>query len=177
AGPRRTRRRNKLFVMLTAAGVLFALAATIGRGDVRNFWERFAGSGRSPQIHSLAVLPLENRSGDPDQDYFADGMTDELITDLSRISALRVISHTSIMRFKKTNKLLPDIARCLHVDARVEGSIQRSGKRVKVNARLIRVSDSQEQQIWSRIYERDLSDVLALQTELATAIADEVRIR
>src|SRR3984893_14176810 len=104
-------------------------------------------------------------------------MTDELITDLAKISALRVISHTSIMRFKKTNKLLPEIAKSLHVDALVEGSIQRSGKRVKVNARLIRASDSQEQQIWSRIYERDLSDVLALQTELATAIADEVRIR
>jgi TolB-like protein/Tfp pilus assembly protein PilF len=104
-------------------------------------------------------------------------MTDELITDLSRISALRVISHTSIMRFKNTNKPLPEIASALHVDALVEGSIQRSGQRVKVNARLIRATDSQEQPVWSRNYERDSSDVLTFQTELATAIADEVRIR
>ncbi len=174
--PPRRSGRKKLF-LIPAAVVALALATIVGRVGVRNLGERFGSDGRSAQIHSLAVLPLENRSGDPDQDYFADGMTDELITDLSRISALRVISHTSIMRFKKTNKLLPEIAKSLHVDALVEGSIQRSGKRVKVNARLIRVSDSQEQQIWSRIYERDLSDVLALQTELATAIADEVRIR
>lgn len=176
-GPRRTRGRKKLFLILPAAAVVLALAAMIGRVGVRNLWERLASGGGSPQIHSLAVLPLENRSGDPNQDYFADGMTDELITDLSRISALRVISHTSIMRFKNTNKPVPEIASSLHVDALVEGSIQRSGQRVKVNARLIRATDSQEQQIWARAYERDSSDVLALQTELATAIADEVRIR
>jgi serine/threonine protein kinase/tetratricopeptide (TPR) repeat protein len=174
---RRTHGRKKIFLILPAAVVLLAVAAIFGRVGVRNLWERFGSTGRSPQIHSLAVLPLENRSGDPDQDYFADGMTDELITDLSRISALRVISHTSIMRFKHTNKPLPEIASSLHVDALVEGSIQRFGQRVKVNARLIRATDSGEQQVWARIYERDSSDVLTLQTELATAIADEVRIR
>jgi serine/threonine-protein kinase len=174
--PRRRFGRKKLLIF-PAVFVLLALAATIGRIDVRSVWERFASSRRSPQIHSLAVLPLENRSGTPDQDYFADGMTDELITDLSRISALRVISRTSIMKFKDTNKLLPEIANSLHVDALVEGSIQRSGQRVKVNARLIRVIDSQEQQVWARSYERDSSDVLTLQTELATAIAEEVRIQ
>jgi len=177
AGPRRTRGRKKLFLILPAAAVILALAAMIGRVGIRNLWERLASSGQSPQIHSLAVLPLVNQSGDPAQDYFADGMTDELITDLSRISALRVISHTSIMRFKNTNKPLPEIASSLHVDALVEGSIQRSGQRVKVNARLIRATDSREQPVWVRSYERDSSDVLALQTELATAIADEVRIR
>jgi TolB-like protein/Flp pilus assembly protein TadD len=176
-GPRRRSGRKKLFLIVPAAVVLLALAAMIGRVGVRNVWERLASSGRSPQIHSLAVLPLVNQSGDPAQDYFADGMTDELITDLSRISALRVISHTSIMRFKNTNKPLPEIASSLHVDALVEGSIQRSGQRVKVNARLFRATDSQEQPVWSRNYERDSSDVLTLQTELATAIADEVRIR
>ena len=175
--PRRTFGRKKIFLILPAVLVLLALAATIGRVDLRNVWERFASGGRSQQIHSLAVLPLENRSGGPDQDYFADGMTDELITDLSRISALRVISGTSIMRFKDTNKLLPEIANSLHVDALVEGSIQRSGQRVKVNARLIRATDSQKQQVWARSYERDSSDVLTLQTELATAIAEEVRIQ
>jgi len=176
-GPRRRSVRKKLFLIVPATVVLLALAAMIDRVGVRNVWERLASSGRSPQIHSLAVLPLVNQSGDPAQDYFADGMTDELITDLSRISALRVISHTSIMRFKNTNKPLPEIASSLHVDALVEGSIQRFGQRVKVNARLIRATDSQEQPVWSRNYERDSSDVLALQTELATAIADEVRIR
>ena len=176
AGPRRRRGRNTLFLILAGAVVLLALAAIVSRVDVRNLWEQF-GRGGSPPIHSLAVLPLENRSGDPDQDYFADGMTDELITDLAKISALRVISHTSIMRFKNTNKPLPEIASSLHVDALVEGSIQRSGQRVKVNARLIRATDSQEQQVWARSYERNSSDVLTLQTELATAIADEVRIR
>lgn len=176
-GPRRRRGQKRLFLILPAAVVLLVLTAMVGRVGDRNLWDRLGNKGGSPQIQSLAVLPLENRSGDPDQDYFADGMTDELITDLARISALRVISHTSIMRFKNTNKPLPEIASSLHVDALVEGSIQRSGQRVKVNARLIRVGDSQEQQVWARSYERDLSDVLTLQTELATAIADEVRIR
>ncbi len=177
-GPRRTRSRNKLYVILPGAVVLLvALAVTVGRVGVRNLWERIGSKAETAQIHSLAVLPLENQSGGPDQDYFADGMTDELITDLARISALRVISHTSIMKFKNTNKLLPEIASSLHVDALVEGSIQRSGQRVKVNARLIRVNDSQEQQVWARSYERDSSDLLTLQTELATAIAEEVRIQ
>jgi serine/threonine-protein kinase len=176
-GPRRTRAQKTLPLILSAAVVLLVVAAILGRVDVLNLWEKFGSGGGSPQIHSLAVLPLENRSGDPNQDYFADGMTDELITDLSRISALRVISHTSIMRFKNTNKPVPEIASSLHVDALVEGSIQRFGQRVKVNARLIRATDSQEQPVWARSYERDSSDVLALQTELATAIADEVRIR
>jgi len=177
AGPRRRSGRRTLFLLLPAAAVILVLAAMVGRVDVRNLWRRFGSNGGSPQIHSLAVLPLENRSGDPNQDYFADGMTDELITDLARISALRVISHTSIMRFKNTNKPLPEIASALHVDALVEGSIQRSGQRVKVNARLIRATNAGEQQVWARSYERDSSDVLTLQTELATAIADEVRIR
>jgi serine/threonine protein kinase len=176
-GSRRRGGRKKLFLILLVPVVLLALAAIISRVGVRHLWDRFGSNVGSSQIHSLAVLPLENQSGGPDQDYFADGMTDELITDLARISALRVISHTSIMKFKNTNKLLPEIASSLHVDALVEGSIQRSGQRVKVNARLIRVNDSQEQQVWARSYERDSSDVLTLQTELATAIADEVRIQ
>ena len=176
-GPRRTRGRKTSLLILSGAAVVLTLAAVVGRVEIRHLWDKLGGNGGSVEIHSLAVLPLENRSGDPDQDYFADGMTDELITDLARISALRVISHTSIMRFKNTDKLLPEIATALHVDALVEGSIQRSGQRVKVNARLIRATDSQEQQVWARSYERDLSDVLTLQTELATAIADEVRIR
>jgi eukaryotic-like serine/threonine-protein kinase len=177
AVPRRRRGRKTLFLILGGVVVILALAASLGRIDVRHLWGRFGTNGGNTEIRSLAVLPLENRSGDPDQDYFADGMTDELITDLARISALRVISHTSIMRFKHTNKPLPEIANTLHVDALVEGSIQRSGQRVKVNARLIRASDSQEQQVWARSYDRDSSDILTLQTELATAIADEVRIQ
>lgn len=175
-GAHRTRRRNTLFWVLGGVAGLLVLAAVASRVELRGLWERLV-SNRDPQIRSLAVLPLANMSGDPDQDYFADGMTDELITDLARISALRVISHTSIMRFKHTDKPLPEIANSLHVDALVEGSIQRAGQRVKVTARLIRATDSREQQVWSRSYERDASDVLTLQRELATAIADEVRIR
>ena len=126
-------------------------------------------------IKSLLVLPLENLSRDPAQDYFADGMTDELIGKLSNISALRVISRTSAMHYKGLKKPLPEIARELRVDAVVEGSVLRSNDRVRINARLIRVSN--DRQIWAESYERDLRDILALQSDVASAIAREIRIQ
>ena len=128
-----------------------------------------------PRIESLAVLPLANLSGDPEQEYFADGMTEELITNLGKISALRVISRTSVMRYKGTKKPLPEIARELNMDAIVEGTVQRSGNRVRISAQLIQARP--ERHLWAESYERDLRDVLALQSEVARAIADEIRLK
>ncbi|MGA2645012.1 MAG: winged helix-turn-helix domain-containing protein [Candidatus Sulfotelmatobacter sp.] len=126
-------------------------------------------------IRSIAVLPLDNRSGDPSQDYFVDGMTDELITDLAKISALRVISRTSVMRYKLTNKGLPEIARELNVDGIVEGSVLRSGQRVRITAQLLHAPT--DKHLWAETYDRDLGDVLKLQSEVAQAIAQQVRVQ
>src|SRR5206468_9453391 len=121
----------------------------------------------------LAVLPLESLSGDASQDYFADGMTDALIADLGQISALRVISRTSVMTYKRVRKPLPEIARELNVDAVVEGTVMRSGERVRITAQLIQVPD--EKHLWAHSYEGDLQDTLALQNNVARAIAGEIR--
>jgi TolB-like protein/Flp pilus assembly protein TadD len=120
------------------------------------------------------VLPLENLSGDASQNYFADGMTDELITDLAQISALRVISRTSVMVYKGARKPLPQIARELNVDAVVEGTVLRSGDQVRITAQLIEAST--DKHIWSQSYEGELRDTLALQNRVAGAIADQIRI-
>jgi TolB-like protein/Tfp pilus assembly protein PilF len=126
-------------------------------------------------VRSLAVLPLTNLSGDPQQDYFADGMTEALITNLGKISALRVISRTSVMRYKQTRKPLPEIARELGVDALVEGTVMRSGDRVRITANLLHAGT--DRHLWAETYERDLRDVLALQAEVAGAIVDEIKIK
>ena len=136
---------------------------------------RGAPTAVSPEIKSLAVLPLENLSGDPAQEYFADGMTEALINNLARIRALRVISRTSVMRYKGSQKSLPEIARELNVDAVIEGTVQRSGGRVRVTAQLIHPAT--DAHLWARDYERDLTDVLKLQSEVARAVADEIRIQ
>src|SRR5271166_2871018 len=127
------------------------------------------------RIKAIAVLPLANLSRDPEQDYFVDGMTEEIITDLAQIGALRVISRTSAMRYKGSDKPLPEIARELNVDGFVEGSVLRAGDRVRITAQLIHAAT--DQHIWAKSYERDLSDVLALQSEVARAIADEVQAK
>jgi TolB-like protein/DNA-binding winged helix-turn-helix (wHTH) protein len=126
------------------------------------------------EIRSLAVLPLESLSSDASQEYFADGMTDELITDLGQISALRVISRTSVMPYKRARKPLVQIARELNVDAVVEGTVLRSGDRIRITAQLIEASA--DKHIWSQSYEGDLSDTLAVQNKVAQAIADQIRI-
>ena len=132
-----------------------------------------ARRGTPPErIDSVAVLPLANLSKAPDQDFFADGMTEALITELAKVGSLRVISRTSIMQFKGTTKSLPEIARDLGVDAVVEGSVQRAGDRVRVTAQLIHAAT--DHHLWAESYERDLRDVLALQSEVARAIAHEV---
>ncbi|HST09185.1 MAG TPA: winged helix-turn-helix domain-containing protein [Terriglobales bacterium] len=132
-----------------------------------------ASAGEDLQLHSIAVLPLDNLSGDPSQEYFADGMTDELITDLAKLSSLRVISRTSVMRYKGTRKGLPEIAHELNVDAIIEGSVVRSGKRVRITAQLLH--GPTDRHLWAETYERDLSDVLKLQSDVAQAIAQQVR--
>jgi TolB-like protein len=126
-----------------------------------------------PQIRSLAVLPLENLSGDKEQEYFADGMTEELIASLAKISALKVISRTSVMLYKGSKKPLPQIAKELNVDALIEGSVLREGGQVRITAQLIQAST--DQHLWAESYQRDLRGVLALQGEIASAIADKVR--
>jgi len=127
----------------------------------------------TPSVRSIAVLPLANFSGDPAQEYFVDGMTDELITDLAKIGALRVISRTSVMRYKGTKKGLPEIARELNVDGIVEGSVTRSGQRVRITAQLL--YGPTDKHLWAEAYERDLGDVLSLQSDVAQAIAQQVR--
>jgi TolB-like protein/Tfp pilus assembly protein PilF len=154
------------------AAVVAALAIWRSRSNPESAAPGAAAPG---EIRSVVVLPLENLSHDPAQDYFADGMTDELITKLSGISALRVISRTSALHYKGSKKSLPEIAKELNVDAAVEGSVLRSNDRVRINARLSRVPS--EAPIWSEGYERDLKDVLALQSDVASAIARAIRVK
>jgi TolB-like protein/DNA-binding winged helix-turn-helix (wHTH) protein/Tfp pilus assembly protein PilF len=126
-------------------------------------------------IHSLAVLPLANLSGDKEQEYFADGMTDALTTDLAQVDSLRVISRTSAMQFKGSKETLPQIGRDLKVDAVVEGAVTRGENRVRVTAQLVAASN--DQHLWARTYERDLKDVVALQDEIAQDIAEQIRVK
>jgi TolB-like protein/DNA-binding winged helix-turn-helix (wHTH) protein/Tfp pilus assembly protein PilF len=125
-----------------------------------------------PAVRSLAVLPLENLSGNPSQQYLADGMTEELIGRLSMIHDLRVISRTSAMHFKNTQLSVPEIVKALGVDAIIEGSVMREGSRIRVHAQLIR--GATDEHFWSETYDRDLRDVLALQSEVAQSIAEKV---
>jgi TolB-like protein/DNA-binding winged helix-turn-helix (wHTH) protein/Flp pilus assembly protein TadD len=127
----------------------------------------------APRLRSIAVLPLANLSNDPSQEFFADGMTDELITDLAKVGALRVVSRTSVMPYKGTKKGLPEIARELNVDGIVEGSVLRSGNRVRITAQLL--YGPTDQHLWAESYERDLGDILRLQSDVAQAIAHQVR--
>ena len=129
-----------------------------------------------PKITSVAVLPLADlSSSDPAQEYFSDGMTDAIINELSRASTLKVISRTSVMRYKGTNKPVEEIARELHVDAVIEGSVFREGNHVRINAQLIDART--ETQLWADTFERDMRDVLALQSEIAHAIMRQLRVR
>ena len=156
-----------------ALRVIVALALVLGL-PILAVW-LFRSRGRAPTgIRSLAVLPLDNLSGDASQNYFADGMTDELIIDLAQISALRVISRTSVMVYKGARKPLPQIARELNVDAVVEGTVLRSGDQVRITAQLIEAST--DKHLWSQSYQGELRDTLALQNRVARAIADQIRI-
>jgi len=131
------------------------------------------GKSASPQIRSIAVLPLENLSGDPSQEYFSDGMTDALITDLAQIGSVKVISRTSSMQYKQTKKSLPEIARELNVDGIIEGTVQRSSDRVRITAQLIH--GPSDKHLWANSYERDLRDVFALERDVTQEIVHQVQ--
>ena len=165
-----SRTSHRWILLSSLALVLLALLAALRASDIRR-----ALAGSTHNIRSLAVLPLQNLSGDPGQEYFADAMTEELITELSRISALNVISRTSVMPYKDSKESLPEIARELHADAIVEGSIVRSGDRVRVTAQLIYAA--KDTNVWAQTYDRDLQDVLTLQSAVARSIADEIRVQ
>jgi len=156
-----------LLAGLLGGALLLSIVLWFDLGGMRE-WLR----NRPTPIHSLAVLPLENLSGDPEQEYFADGMTDELITDLAQLHNLRVISRTSAMHYKKTQKTLPEIARELNVDAVVEGTVARFGNRVRIRVQLVRASD--DRHLWAKAYEREFQDVFVLQSDAAHEIAEQV---
>ena len=165
-------RGTRLLPALSVGAVAVFLLAILFAADVGGIRKRLLGSTTSG-IRSVAVLPLENFSRDPDQEYFADGMTEALITDLAQIRSLRVISRTSVMAYKSAKKPLPQIGRELNVDGIVEGSVQKSGDRVRITAQLVQASN--DRHLWARSYERDLRDVLTLQSEVARSIAEEIR--
>ncbi len=148
--------------------ILLALGAAGWR------WRTARQSAPGP-IRSLAVLPLENLSGDPAQEYFADGMTDALITKLAKLGSVRVISRTSVVKYKGVKRALPEIGRELNVDAVVEGTVTRSGSRVRIDAQLIQTAN--DRHLWAESYERDLKDVLSLQDEVARDIAERIQIK
>ena len=151
------------------------LAVALFAANVGGLRDRAFHRGSAPAIHSLVVLPLENLSGDPQQQYFADGMTEELTTELSQVSSLRVVSRTSAMRYKRTQKSVPEIARELNVDAVVEGSVEREGDRVRITAQL--VQGPTDTHLWAKGYERNFRDSLRLQDEVAQAIVDEIQLK
>lgn len=161
-------RRLNLAIGITAGIVLL----TLGFAAYRLGWPR-SNSGVALQIHSLAVLPLQNLSADPAQEYFSDGMTDALITSLAQIGSVRVISRTSSMQYKQTKKSLPEIARELNVDGIIEGTVQRSGDRVRITAQLIH--GPTDKHVWANSYERNLSDVFALERDLTQEIARAIQ--
>jgi len=151
-----------------------AVIALVAMLQALGWKQRMFGEANAGPIRSVAVLPLQNLSNDPNQEYFVDGMTDELITNLAQIRALKVVSKTSIMQYKNTRTPLPQIGRELGVDAVVEGSVLRSGDRVRITAQLIRTAT--DRHIWAEAYDGDLKDVLALQARVAEAITNQVKL-
>jgi TolB-like protein/DNA-binding winged helix-turn-helix (wHTH) protein/Flp pilus assembly protein TadD len=166
--------RSRLRPWGGAAAVVAAVALVAGL-IVTGTWPRLRGQLASTPIRSLAVLPFENLTGDAEQDYFVDGMTDAVITDLAQLRALRVISRTSVTQYKLAKKALPRIADELGVDAVVEGTVARSGDRVRITAQLIEAAT--DRHLWAQSYERERRDVLSLQREVAAAIAQAIQVK
>ena len=166
--------RNWRMLALLSGGLAALLVILLGALYLSSK-ERVSGKNADPQIRSIAVLPLENLSGDPGQEYFSDGMTDALITDLAQISSLKVISRTSSMQYKQTKKSLPEIGRELGVDGIIEGATQRSGDRVRITAQLIH--GSSDRHLWASTYEGDFRDVFALERNVTEDIARQVQAR
>jgi TolB-like protein/DNA-binding winged helix-turn-helix (wHTH) protein len=168
-------RQSTIGTRLAVVGLLgLTVAAALLLGlNVRGWRDRLFSGAPKPKIQALAVLPLANLSGE--QEYFADGMTEALITELAKISSLRVISRQSVMQYKASKKPLQEIARELDVDAVLEGAVERSGDRVRVSVHLQRVSP--ESQVWANEYSRGIHDVMILEDEIARAITDEVQVK
>jgi TolB-like protein/DNA-binding SARP family transcriptional activator len=162
--------RKRLWIVLGSAAVVLAALVALAYIAARSR----AGDASRPKIRSLAVLPLQNLSGDPSQDYVADGMTEELIGRLSRIHGLRVISRTSTMHFKNTRLSLPEIAKILSVDAIVEGSLVHEGHQIRVHAQLIRAAT--DEHIWAGEYQRDYQSILEVQEEVARNIVEQIEL-
>jgi TolB-like protein/DNA-binding winged helix-turn-helix (wHTH) protein len=160
----------RLGVLLVAAIVVFSVLLVMARRRVTS-----PKTARAAPFHSLAVLPLANLSGDPQQEYFADGMTEELTTQLGKISALRVVSRTSAAAYTQRKTPVPELARQLHVDTIVEGAVLRSGNRVRITVQLIEAST--DRHLWAQDYDGDMRDVLSLQSRLAQAIAAEIQAK
>jgi TolB-like protein/DNA-binding winged helix-turn-helix (wHTH) protein len=158
-----------------AALAAIAVAAVLVGFNVRGWRDRLFPRHTNPPVQALAVLPLANLSGDPEQEYFADGMTEALITELGKVSKPSVISRQSIMQYKGSKKPLQEIARELNVDAVLEGAVERSGDRVRVSVHLERVSP--ESQIWANEYSSNIGDVMGLEDDIARAISDEIQVR
>ena len=163
---------RRLLVALGSLALLVIIAIAFNAGGWR---DRLLVRPSAAEITSIAVLPLENLTGDPQQEYLVDGITEELITELGKISALRVISRTSAMAFKGSKRPLPEIARQLGVDAVLEGAVTRNGDRVRISARVIHCS--QERTLWSESYERNLQDISKLQSEIVLVVTDEIKVK
>lgn len=170
-----SRSRARFLQKLIAGSALLAIAGILIWLNAGKLRTRIFATSRSTQIHSLAVLPFKNLSKDPEQEYFVEGMTDALITDLAQIGSLKVISRTSSMQYEQSKKSLPEIARELNVDGIVEGTVQRFGDRIRITAQLIEAP--KDRHLWAQDYEREMHDVLALQGSVASAIAAEVKAK
>jgi serine/threonine protein kinase/tetratricopeptide (TPR) repeat protein len=168
-------RRTRRWLLRTGAGAAAGVSLVSVWGLLGWRWPSFPWRPTAPHITRLAVLPFTNLSSDAEQEYFADGMTDILIADLTQIAALRVVSRTSVMPFKGVKRALPEIARQLGVDAVVTATVMKSGQRVRITAEL--VDGPADKPLWAKFYERDLTDILAMQAEVARAIAGEVQAR
>jgi TolB-like protein/DNA-binding winged helix-turn-helix (wHTH) protein/Flp pilus assembly protein TadD len=171
--PTPTTAHNRARILLIAVLALGATLVAPFGVKVGGLWHRIAGTAPHP-IRSIAVLPLENLSHDQDQEYFADGMTEALVTNLGKVGELRVISRTSVMRYKGTKKPLQEIAHELQVDALVEGTVTRSAGRVRITANLVQAWP--ETHLWADSFERELGDVLALQNDVSRTIANQIQI-
>jgi TolB-like protein/DNA-binding winged helix-turn-helix (wHTH) protein len=166
--------RSLRIAIMVGLGAVVLLVALLGLIPGKFLW-RQSISNAAPEIRSLAVLPLQNLSADPTQEYFSDGMTDALITDLAQIGSLKIISRTSSMQYKQTKKSLPEIARELHVDGIIEGTVQRSGDRVRITAQLI--YGASDKHLWAASYERDVRDVFGLERDIAGDVAHQLQAR
>jgi adenylate cyclase len=158
-------------LMILGLAVVCMLVAVLSGYRLRSHVKVRYGS----QIQSIAVLPLVSLSSDPTQEYFSDGLTDELITELAKTEQLRVISRTSVVAFRGLQKQAPEIGQELHVDGIVEGTVERVGNRVRIRAQLIRAEN--DQHLWAEVYDRDVSDVLALERDVARDIAQQIGVR